>query len=254
MPLFVLILLFNLLGSLGGLIGGILLLWKEKFIKRIFPYFLSFGAGALLSVAFLDLLPQALEEGLNQQVMFFTLLGILIFYFIETFFIISHTHNSNDTNIPSSNYRSYLLSLGDTIHNFTDGLVMALTFLVNIPLGIATSLAVFFHEIPHEMADFAVMLSWGLPKKKVLIFNIVSALATLVGAFIIYFFSFYWNFNYLIAPLLSLSAGGFIYIATSDLLPELHHQKDIRKIFLQIFWMLGSILLIYLVYKFLSRI
>lgn len=209
------ILAFTLFGSLAGLGGGLLLLWKENLAKKASMYLVSFAAGVLLGASFLDLMPEALESSSGNMI--YVLLGIVVFYVAEKSLLWYHCHDKNTCDIHTS---SYLVVFGDIVHNFLDGVAIAVSFLVNVPLGITTSLAVFFHEIPQEMGDFSILLHGGMPRMKVLFYNFVSALFALAGATLTYMFS------PIISPIstffVAIVAGGFIYIATADLIPETH--------------------------------
>ncbi len=213
------ILAFTLFGSVAGLGGGLLILWKERIAKKISLWLVSFAAGVLLGVAFLDLIPEAFVS--SESVMLYVLGGIVLFYMAEKSLLWYHCHDSDKCDIHTS---SYLVILGDTVHNFIDGVVIAVSFLVNIPLGISTSIAVFFHEIPQEMGDFSILLHGGMPRRKVLFYNLLSALFALAGATLTYLFSSI--IQPISALMVALVAGGFIYIATADLIPETH--KNLR--------------------------
>lgn len=219
------ILLFTFLGSIGSLIGGFILLSREKLALKISHLLASFAAGTLLGTAFFDLLPEAAEEAENHggDIFLWTLVGILIFFFIERF--IHWFHHHEDFHEDSHEKKSVLplIIIGDTVHNFLDGIVIAATFMVSIPLGIATTLAVAAHEIPQEIGDFGLMLHKGLAKKKIIWVNVLSACAAFAGAILTYALG-----NILepyIAIFLAVTAGFFIYIAASDLIPEIHHEK-----------------------------
>ncbi|MBP9719520.1 MAG: ZIP family metal transporter, partial [Candidatus Levybacteria bacterium] len=172
------ILVFTFIGSVGSLIGGLLLLSHQKFAMKISHFLAAFAAGTLLGAAFFDLLPEASEHveeaGSSVDIFLWTLIGIIFFFFIERFLHWFHHHEDfhsdehTKTTVP-------LIIVGDTIHNFLDGIVIALTFLVSIPLGIVTTLAVAAHEIPQEIGDFGLLLHKGLSRKKVILVNILSA-------------------------------------------------------------------------------
>lgn len=218
------ILLFTFIGSIGGLIGGAILLYSKKFALKISHFLASFAAGVLLGSAFFDLLPEALHEGeaLGIDIFFWTLLGIISFFLLERSIHWFHHHEDYHQEEKHTKTILPLIIVGDTLHNFIDGVVIAATFLVNGQLGIITAFAVFAHEIPQEIGDFGLMLHRGLPKKKILMVNLVSAAAAFLGALITYGLG-----NILegyIPILLSITAGLFIYIAASDLIPEIHHE------------------------------
>lgn len=209
------ILFFTFLGSIVSLIGGILLLVKEKFAIKISHFLAAFAAGTLLGTAFFDLLPESLEGGGEIDIFWWALVGILLFFLLERFIHHHHDDPENKNVVP-------LIVVGDSIHNFIDGVAIAATFLISIPLGIVTSLAVAAHEIPQEIADFGLMLHKGVRKNKVLKINFLSALFALAGALVTYLAKD--ALEGLLPIFLSLTAGFFIYIAASDLIPEIHHE------------------------------
>ncbi len=219
------IIVFTLLGSVGSLIGGIVLISREKFALKVSHFLASFAAGVLLGTAFFDLLPEALHEaeGRDINIFFWTLLGMIIFFFIERFIHWFHHHDDHADHAEKTKSTLPLIIIGDTMHNFIDGVVIAATFMVSIPLGIVTTLAVAAHEIPQEIGDFGLMLHKGLSKKKIIFVNVMSAFASLVGAVLTYMLGD--SIEEYIAIFLALTAGFFIYIASSDLIPEIHYEK-----------------------------
>ena len=219
------ILLFTFIGSIGALIGGIILLSKEKFALKISHFLASFAAGILLGTAFFDLLPEAVHKGEETGINIFpwALFGIVLFFLLERFIHWFHHHEEFHKDEEESKSTLPLIIFGDTMHNFIDGVVIAATFMVSIPLGIATSLSVFAHEIPQEIGDFGLMLHKGLKPKKIILVNVLSAAIAFLGAILTYSLG-----NILeayIPMLLAVTAGFFIYIASSDLIPEIHHEK-----------------------------
>jgi len=223
------ILLFTFFGSIAALIGGIVLLCYEKLALKISHLFASFAAGILLGSAFFDLLPEAVHESekLNINVHLWALIGIILFFLIERFIHWfhhhEHQHEKQFSHERETKSTVSLIVIGDTVHNFIDGVVIAATFLVSIPLGVATTLAVAAHEIPQEIGDFGLLLHRGLSKQKIIVVNIVSAGVAFTGAIITYLLGDILE-GYM-PILLALTAGFFIYIATSDLIPEIHHEK-----------------------------
>lgn len=222
-----LIVVFTLLGSVVALVGGVILLYKEKFAIKISHYLSSFAAGALLGTAFLDLLPEAGEHaeelGLETNIFIWTLVGILSFFLLERFIHWFHHHHDHQGIDPKERKSIVpLVILGDSTHNFIDGVVIAATFMVSIPLGIVTTLAVAAHEIPQEIGDFGILLHRGMKRSKVLLVNFLSALVALAGALLTYWIGE--SIEGYLPILLSLSAGFFIYIAASDLIPEIHNE------------------------------
>src|SRR3990167_897169 len=212
------IVIFTLVGSVFSLAGGFLLVLKKKITGGFSNNLISFAAGALLGVAFLDLFPEALEEAEELNVFIPTLIGFVSFFLAERYIRIFHHHHEHGKKptIP-------LILIGDGVHNFIDGVVITVAFLASIPLGITTSLAVATHEIPQEIADMGVLLANGLSRSKALFYNFLSALTALFGALLAYYFAEIIEGNLYI--FLSLTAGFFIYISASDLIPSLHEQN-----------------------------
>lgn len=218
--IFFYIILFTVIGGVLSLSGGMLLLLRPKFAQNISHLLSSFAAGALLGTAFFDLLPESIEVAGTTQVFFFTLVGILFFFLLERFLHWSHHHQS-EFEISKGKPIVALIVVGDTIHNFIDGIAIAATFLINVPLGIVTAIAVGAHEIPQEIGDFGVLLKQKLKTKKIIAINVISSLAAVLGATLMFVFG---NFlgDYVSSVILPVTAGFFIYIALSDLIPEIH--------------------------------
>lgn len=222
MNLFLYIIVFTAIGGILSLIGGILLLTRPKFANNISHLLSSFAAGALLGTAFFDLLPESIHESTPEAVFMGVLAGILFFFLIERFLHWSH-HHSSDLEIIKGKPVVSLIVVGDTIHNFIDGIAIAATFLVSIPLGIVTAIAVGAHEIPQEIGDFGILLKEKVKRKKIILINVLSALASILGAILMFLFSDAGEF--IIPIVLPITAGFFIYIALSDLIPEIHHEN-----------------------------
>ncbi len=226
LPILIYILFFTLVGSVFSLIGGFFLLFNEKKTLKYSHFLAAFAAGTLLGTVFFDLLPEALnsseELSLGIDIFLWTLVGILGFFLLERFihWFHHHQHEYLDEKVKPT---VPLIIAGDSVHNFIDGVVIAATFLVSIPLGIVTTLAVAAHEIPQEIGDFGILLHKGLRRKKVLLVNIFSALTAVLGALIS--FSVGERIEASLPILLSITAGFFIYIAASDLIPEIHHEN-----------------------------
>lgn len=222
------ILLWSFIGSVASLGGGILLaLRKKAFTHEQSLLLISFAAGVLLATAFFDLLPEAIGQigqlGQIGQIWGWTLAGIIFLFLLEKFLWYHH----HDEEHEGHKRTPLLITVGDTVHNFIDGVIIAGTFLASPVTGIVTALAVAAHEIPHEMADFGVLLTKGWARKKVILVNLSSAGASLLGAALMY----YWGgrIEGMLPILLSFSGGMFIYLACSDLIPELHHGHAERK-------------------------
>jgi len=212
-----------ILVSLISLIGIVSFLFKEKFLDKILLFLVGFAAGGLIGGSFLHLLPEAMERGGSTTVWYFTIIGFSFFFLMEKYFYWRHCHDG----ICDTHTFTYLNLMGDGVHNFTDGLIIAVSFMANIQIGVITTLAVLFHEIPQEMGDFGILVYGGFSKRKALWFNFLSAVVAILGALVGYLLSGY--IKNVPMFLLPFTAGGFIYIASADLLPELHKQKDIRK-------------------------
>jgi len=222
------IILFSLLGGVISLIGGFFLLWQSEFTKKILVQLITFSAGTLLAVAFLDLLPEAFEVTTREpaSVLPWTLAGILFFFLFERLILRLHTHDESDE-IEHEKTRHgrgslpVLVTAGDAIHNFIDGIAITAGFLVSIPTGVITALAVAAHEIPQEIADFSIMLHGGMSRRRVAWLNVGAALMSTLGALVAYLFRDALEPH--LAAILAFTAGIFIYIASSDLFPEIHH-------------------------------
>lgn len=219
------ILLFTFLGSVFSLIGGLVLLFKQQLALKISHLLASFAAGTLLGVAFFDLIPEAAHEAEESGFDIFPwiLVGLLVFFLLERFLHWFHHHHEHKHEKGDDKPTIPLIMIGDSMHNFIDGVVIAATFMVNIPLGIVTTLAVAAHEIPQEIGDFGIMLHRGVRRKKILFYNMLSAAAAFAGAILTFFLGE--RIEMLIPLFLALTAGFFIYIAASDLIPEIHEEN-----------------------------
>lgn len=220
---FIWILAATLLVSLVSLIGIFAFGIKSKLFDRILILLVGFAAGGLMGGAFLHLLPEAIAEGGVERVFLYTLIGFTLFFLMERYLYWRHCHEGKcDIHI-----FTYLNLIGDGIHNFTDGLIIAASFVADTRLGIVTTLAVIFHEVPQEIGDFGILIYGGFSKLKALLFNFLCALGAVLGAIIGYVLA---NTTKNISLfLISFTAGGFIYIAASDLIPELHRQKSTKR-------------------------
>lgn len=219
------VLFWSLFGSVFSLIGGFILLGYKKLRDSAVRYGLPFGAGALLAAAFLGVLPEALEMGDMHTIPLWVLGGFLGFFVLERAlgWLHHHEHHHHDEIHGTKNKtHQWLVIVGDTLHNAIDGVALGAAFLVSPAAGIGTALAVAAHEIPQEIGDFSILLGKGMKPKKVLLVNILSALATVVTAIATYIIGDASGFNP--APLLAVAAGFFIYIAASDIIPEIHER------------------------------
>lgn len=209
--------------SMISFIGILTLFIKEKLFERILLTFVSLSAGGLIGSAFLHLLPEAIEEFATFNTFFYTLIGFILFFFIEKFLHWRHCHVEK---CPIHTL-AYMNLLGDSIHNFIDGLIIAASFITNIPLGITATLAIILHEIPQEIGDFSVLVYAGLKKSKALFLNFIVAIVAIFGGIFGYFLSTY--MESFIVFLIPFAAGGFIYIASSDLVPEIRKEVNLKK-------------------------
>jgi len=219
---------------------------KEKLLQKILLFLVSLSAGALMGGAFIHLLPEAQEKYRDGNMFLIVLLSFIFFFFVEKLLHWRHCHKG-ECEIHTFGYMNLF---GDAVHNFIDGLVIAATFLTDIKLGIATSLAVFLHEIPQEIGDFGVLLYSGFGRKKAIISNFLVALTAVLGGLIGYFLSF--SIDRFTTYLLPFTAGGFIYIAASDLMPEIRKETNLKKSLVSFAIFIVGILLMFLV-KFIGH-
>ena len=223
MNLLTYIVIFTLFGSIFSLIGGVLLLLNKRLVNSFTHVLSSFAAGALLGAVFFELLPEGMhqsEENIGVTAFFiFVLGGIIIFYLLERVIHWQHTHDL----LPTKEPIVPLIVIGDTIHNFVDGIAIASAFFISIPLGILTALVVGLHEVPQEIGDFGVLLKKGLSRRKVFGVNLFSAAISLVGAILTFFLGR--SFADLSVIFIAISAGFFLYISLSNLIPEIHHEN-----------------------------
>jgi len=226
----------TVLVSLISFIGVFFLAVKSKTLKKILLMLVGFSAGGLIGGAFLHLLPEALEKAVSTEVFLYLLVGFSMFFMLEK--IWRHCHKTRHVHV-----FTYLNLVGDGIHNFIDGLIISGSFVNSISLGITTTLAVVFHEIPQEIGDFGILIYGGFSRLKALAYNFFSALTAVFGAVVGYFFSIYIQ-NFIVF-LLPFAAGGFIYIASADLIPELHKEVGIKKSLLSfIFFLIGILFML----------
>jgi len=240
------ILISVFLVSLVSFVGVITLYLRPKILDKVLFRLVSFAAGALLGAAFLDLLPEALEAT-GGPIFVYALIGVLVFYIIETFLYWYHCHYGHHHHHAAHHKVhpfAWLNLFGDAIHNFVDGMIIAAAYIVSVPIGISTTVAVVLHEIPQELGDFGILVFGGLSRGKALFFNFLSALTAILGALAVYYFSMI--FNNVSQFLVPFAAGGFIYIASADLLPELHKERNIQRAFTQLFFFLLGVAIIWI--------
>lgn len=226
--------------SLLSLVGLTAISIQQDKLKKILIYLVSFSTGALLGDAFIHLLPEAVEEGggMTLTISISVLAGIVLAFVIEKFVHWHHCHHTHSPECLHKHHTDQIQSfakmnlIGDSVHNFIDGLVIGGSYLVSFPVGIATTLAVILHEIPQEIGDFGILLHGGYTKKRALFLNFITALAAVAGAIMALLVSK--SIPNLTQFLIPFAAGGFIYIAGSDLMPELHKETDSKKSFVQL--------------------
>jgi len=230
-----------LIVSLISFVGLIALTTKTKWLKTTLLYLVSFSAGALFGGAFFHLLPKIIENsGFSFLMSSLIISGIILFFIIEKIVKWQHCHHpiEHDKHVHSF---AIMNLIGDGVHNFLDGLIIGASYLVSIPTGIASTVAVSLHEIPQEIGDFGVLIYGGFSKRKALMLNFASAMTAVVGAVIALILNQYIeNIEFFLIP---LAVGGFIYIAGSDLIPELHKEFTTRKSLLQLVTFLAGVLI-----------
>jgi zinc and cadmium transporter len=251
MHLLIWIILFTLLGGvLSVLAASLFLLVPDRHYDRLLPHGVSFALGALLSVAFLDLLPHAVEavgNGHAESIFSTVLTGILVFFLLEKLLLWRHCHTTDcEAHIHMDAHfhqpAGTLIVVGDGIHNFVDGILIAAAFLADLHLGIVTSLAVAAHEIPQEVGDFAILLQSGCSKARALFFNLLSSLGTVAGGVLAYFSLE--NLHQFLPYILALAASSFIYVAVGDLIPTLHKRTHAEAVMGQMALIIAGVLII----------
>jgi len=261
LELLILIIIFTAIGGvLSVLAAGVFLLLPEDLRAKVLPHGISFAIGALLAVAFWGLIPHAFEEVKHDQFQVLSgtiLAGILGFFVLEKLLIWRHCHSgsceAHHVEEPSEadnnhghdhGHRSAgtLIIIGDGIHNFVDGVLIAAAFLTDVKLGIVTSLAVAAHEIPQEVGDFAILLQSGYSKSKALFYNVLASCTTVIGGVLAYYSLE--DLHDVLPFFLALASSSFIYIAVADLIPSLHKKTDMKTSLYQIVLILAGVLVI----------
>lgn len=224
-----------------SLIGILTLPMKEEDLRRILLYFVSFSAGGLFGDVFIHLIPEAVREvGFRLDISLYILFGIISSFIVEKLLQWRHCHIPTSAEHPHP--FAYMNLFGDAVHNFIDGAVVAGSYIVSFPLGVATTLAVIFHEIPQEIGDFGVLVYGGFKRSKALLFNFLSATTAILGALLSLSLGFrFENFNMFLIP---FAAGNFIYIAGSDLIPELHKETSLSKSLMQLLAFIFGVLVL----------
>jgi len=208
----------SLLGSFGGLlVASTLLLFNESVRTRLVPWLVSYAVGALLGASLLGLLPEALAELPPQQVLASLLGGIVLFFILEKLVLLRHCHTDQ---CQVHGAAAQLVIIGDAFHNFLDGAIIAAAVITSLPLGINTAIAIAAHEIPQEVGDIAILLHSGYSRTRALVLNLASAAAGLAGSLL--GFSLVSFLPHVRPFVLAFSAASMLYIAMSDLIPDLH--------------------------------
>ena len=228
---------------------------KTQKLQKIVLYLVSFSAGGLLGDAFIHLLPEAIEEtGFSISISIYVLLGIIISFIIEKI-IWRHCH-IHQCSAGHHHARpqpfAYLNLIGDGVHNFIDGLIIGASYLVSVPVGLSTTLAVILHEIPQEIGDFGVLIHGGFKRSEALFYNFLSGIAAIAGVIVAVALNQSAQVTHILVP---FAAGSFIYIACTDLLPELHKSVKVKESALQVLMFLLGIgimltLLVFFEYQF----
>ncbi|QPK62487.1 ZIP family metal transporter [Methylomonas sp. LL1] len=271
MSILLLIVIFTAIGGiLSVMAAGVFLLLPEKQRQNVLPHGISFAVGALLTGAFCGLIPHAFEEVPVEDMSILSatiLIGILLFFMLEKLLVWRHCHSHaceahgedshedhhdhNPHNDHGRRVAGMFIILGDSIHNFVDGVLIGAAFLTDPQLGMVTSLAVAAHEIPQEVGDFAILLHSGYTRGKALFYNVLASLSTVIGGVLAYFSL--GDLHHILPYFLTLAASSFIYIAVADLIPSLHHKTDIKTSLQQIGFILAGVLLILLMQSIAHR-
>jgi len=235
--------------SLLSLLGAVFLTFQRKLLDSITTYLLAFSSGILLGTVFYDLVPEG-YGGIQQHVFTWVIVGLVTFFILEKF-IHWHSHVEEiEGQTHSKKHLAYLTLVGDGVHNFLDGAVIGVTFLTSVPLGVMTTMAVIAHEIPHELGDFFLLIYGGLNNKKALWFNFLSALTAILGTVIVFIFS---KDILSFSPyLIGFAAGNFLYIAASDLIPELHEKRNVWVSVVQTIFLVAGVVLMSVVSAYLK--
>lgn len=239
------ILLATFIVSLISFVGILVFVIKEVVLDKVLLGIVAFSAGALIGGAFFHLLPEAIEKvgaSSSLNVFIYTIIGFVTFYILEGFIKWHHHHSKKHPEIMAF---SYLILISDSLHNFIDGVVIAASFVVSVPVGIVTTLAVALHEIPHEMGNFAVLVYGGFKKWLALFMNFFSACVAIIGGVAGFFLAE--KLGSSVIFLLPFAAGNFIYVASSDLIPEVKKRAGFKESISYMFAFLMGLALMYVI-------
>lgn len=232
--------------SLISLVGIFTLSIKEKVLREYVFVLVSLAIGTLIGGAFIHLIPEAFEEINNTKIISILIIfGILLFFVLEKLMHWHHHHTEDDGHIHPS---GKMILISDGLHNFIDGLIIGASYLVSIEVGIATTIAIIIHEIPQEIGDFGVLIHSGYTKAKALLVNFLSALLAVAGTIISLIVGGVSEET--MSYILPLAAGGFIYIAIADLIPEMHKNRKISHSLVQIIMIIIGVLAMYALLSF----
>lgn len=231
----------SLLGSIAGLIGGVIFLFKKSWAATLSIYAVPFAAGVLLAVSVLHLIPEATEV-LGSRGFLYVLLAFLGSFVFEKYLASMHHHEGHEGTLQKSTIP--LVILGDTIHNVVDGIAIGAAYLTNPSFGMIVALSTFLHETPHEIGDFGVLVARGWSKNKTFLANLLSALVTVPAALFVYFFVPDGNAIF-IPVMLAVAAGIFLYLGASDFLPEIGEHDSRSRTFKKVFLVLLGVFLMY---------
>lgn len=239
----------GILMSLFSLVGGISFCFSEATMKKMILPMVAFAAGSFMGAAFFHMIPTALENthGEFTWIALWIMTGFSLFFMIEQFLHWHHCHRA-DTDCNDTKPLTYLIILGDGLHNLLSGFFVAAAFLTNINAGIAAWLAELSHEIPQELGDFGVMVHGGWSRKKALLCNFLSSLTFPLGALITYFLHSYIHLN--INFLIPFAAGSFLYIAASDLVPEINKNHSLKTNILHFLAFIAGVALLVFIHFF----
>lgn len=235
-------LLSVILISLISFVGAVTFALKEKTLRALIFILVSLSAGALFGDAFLHLIPESMEEGGGTAAAIAVIVGIFLFFILEKFLAWRHSHGMDEesmemvaTHDHTVKPLGHLVIIADGIHNLIDGFIIGASFMVGPEVGLATTIAVALHEIPQEIGDFGLLIHSGFSKSRALVYNFFSGLAAVIGLVLVYWIGA--GFADFMPLALAFAAGGFIYIAGSDLVPEIQKTKEFKKSLLQVVFM-----------------
>ena len=232
------IILVTVINGLLAFVGALFLFISKKSLDKVLILLVSFTTGTLIGGALIHFIPEAIEEISLRTTVWITIAGFIIFFLLEKFLHWHHCHNGKCDKHPYT----YLLLYGDGIHNFIDGLIIASSFIISIPFGIVTSLLILVHELPQEISDFGVLVYGGFTKGKALFYNFLSQLTAVLGGILGYLF---FPLREQAVFLLPIAAGGFLYIAISDLIPEIFKEKNPTKIIINLIFIIAGFAVLY---------